>query len=82
MIIKNAKEKYIMAKIKKLQPHYLLLILLFNQLTSCQMKKELPQFHVEMCHPENRYDVTPIFDSIKTLEGIPAGLPYGSSSGR
>ncbi len=39
-------------------------------------------FHVEISQPGNQYPVTPIFDKIKTLEGIPAGLPYGSSSGR
>ena len=38
-------------------------------------------FHVEISQPENRYEVTPIFDNIRTLEGLKAGLPYGSSSG-
>ena len=40
-----------------------------------------PEFHVEICQPNNKYLVTPILDKIKTLEGNPAGLPYGSSSG-
>ncbi len=38
-------------------------------------------FHVEISQPDNRYEVTPVFDKIKTLEGNHAGLPYGSSSG-
>ena len=60
----------------------LVLLLLLTQLTShCQMKKELPEFHVEISHPEEKYFVTPIFDKIKTLEGVPASLPYGSTSG-
>lgn len=40
------------------------------------------EFPVEISHPENKYQITPVFDKIKTFEGIPAGLPYGSSSGR
>lgn len=46
------------------------------------MKKNLPEFYVEICSPDSKYDVTPIYDTIKTLEGVHAGLPYGSSSGR
>ncbi|WP_223878238.1 DUF2931 family protein [Chryseobacterium vrystaatense] len=38
-------------------------------------------FHVEISHPDNKYQITPVFDKIKTLEGTHAGLPYGSSSG-
>ncbi|MDR2236455.1 MAG: DUF2931 family protein [Chryseobacterium sp.] len=38
-------------------------------------------FQVEISQPDNRYQVTPVFDKIKTLEGTRAGLPYGSSSG-
>ncbi|MCV9929820.1 DUF2931 family protein, partial [Flavobacterium sp. LS1R49] len=45
------------------------------------MKKELPQFHVEMCHPENKYGIEPVYDKIKTLEGSSASFPYGGSSG-
>ena len=45
------------------------------------MKKELPEFHVEISHPQNKYIITPIFDRIKTLEGGPARLPYGHTSG-
>ncbi|WP_426485419.1 DUF2931 family protein [Flavobacterium sp. 2] len=45
------------------------------------MKKELPQFHVEMCHPENKYRIEPVYDKIKTLEGVHASFPYGGSSG-
>lgn len=49
--------------------------------TNCQKKEEIPRFHVEISHPDNNYSVTPIKDSITTLEGISAGLPYGSTSG-
>jgi hypothetical protein len=45
------------------------------------MKKEFPEFHVEMSHPENKYRIEPVYDSIKTLEGIKASFPYGGSSG-
>jgi len=62
------------------------LIILFALLASplvthCQMQQPLPEFHTEICHPENKYRITPVYDYIKTLEGSPAGLPYGSSSG-
>ncbi|MFB9062816.1 DUF2931 family protein, partial [Flavobacterium branchiarum] len=46
------------------------------------MIQPLPEFHVEICSPDNKYRIEPIFDTIKTLEGVPAGLPYGGSSGR
>jgi len=46
------------------------------------MKKNLPEFGVEISAPDNKYRITPIYDTIKTLEGVQAGLPYGSSSGR
>ena len=60
----------------------LVLLLILTQPTShCQMKKELPEFHVEIGHPQNKYIITPIFDKIKTLEGTPACLPYGHTSG-
>ena len=39
-------------------------------------------YYVEICHPSNEYQVTPIHDSIITLEGRRASLPYGSTSGR
>ena len=39
-------------------------------------------YYVEICHPSNEYLVTPIRDSIITLEGRRASLPYGSTSGR
>ena len=39
-------------------------------------------YYVEICHPSNEYQVTPIRDSIITLEGRRASLPYGSTSGR
>ncbi|WP_051191605.1 DUF2931 family protein [Flavobacterium gelidilacus] len=45
------------------------------------MKQEIPEFRTEISHPDKIYRITPIFDYIKTLEGNPAGLPYGSSSG-
>ncbi|WP_456314864.1 DUF2931 family protein [Pseudomonas shirazensis] len=46
------------------------------------MKKDLPEFHVEMCHPENKYGIEPVYDSIKTLEGVSASFPFGGSSGQ
>ena len=52
------------------------------QLISCQKKKPMPMYYVEICHPSNEYLVTPIHDSIITLEGRRASLPYGSTSGR
>ena len=42
----------------------------------------MPMYYVEICHPSNEYQVTPIHDSIITLEGRRASLPYGSTSGR
>lgn len=42
----------------------------------------LPEYNVQICHPNNDMDVTPVSDKIKTLEGVPAHLPYGSTSGR
>ena len=42
----------------------------------------MPMYYVEICHPSNEYLVTPIHDSIITLEGRRASLPYGSTSGR
>lgn len=60
---------------------YILIILFFN-LTQCQkMDERKSEFQVEICSPDTKYDVTPIFDKIKTLEGTHAGLPYGSTSG-
>jgi hypothetical protein len=60
----------------------LLVLVLLSQLNlHCQMNPKIPEFKTEICHPNNKYPITPIRDYIKTLEGIPAGLPYGSSSG-
>lgn len=62
----------------------MLLVALVSQLnTHCQMKQEqeIPEFKTEISHPNNKYPITPIHDYIKTLEGISAGLPYGSSCG-
>lgn len=42
--------------------------------------KKTPKFHVEISHPNEKYDVIPIFDSIIILECIKASLPYGSTS--
>ena len=57
-------------------------MMFFLQLASCQKKKPMPMYYVEICHPSNEYLVTPIHDSIITLEGRRASLPYGSTSGR
>lgn len=60
----------------------IVLLFLFSQLNvQCQMKQEISEFRTEISHPSKEYDITPIYDYIKTLEGNPAGLPYGSSSG-
>lgn len=59
----------------------LALILLTQLNTQCQMMEQTPEFDVEITHPNPKYLITPVFDYIKTLEGTPAGLPYGSSSG-
>ena len=60
----------------------LISLLCIMQLISCQKKKPMPMYYVEICHPSNEYLVTPIHDSIITLEGRRASLPYGSTSGR
>ena len=60
----------------------LISLLCIMQLISCQKKKPMPMYYVEICHPSNEYQVTPIRDSIITLEGRRASLPYGSTSGR
>ncbi|WP_228421900.1 DUF2931 family protein [Chryseobacterium soldanellicola] len=46
------------------------------------MKDKKLAFQVEICSPGNEYDIDPVYDEIKTLEGFHAGLPYGGSSGR
>lgn len=54
-------------------------------LANCQNKKEKVMiensYNVQICHPDNTMDITPIIDKIITLENIPSSLPYGSSSG-
>lgn len=53
-----------------------------TQITNCQMKNEkIPEWTAEMCHPENQYRIQMVKDKIFTLEGIHAGMPFGSSSG-
>ncbi|GAA3775791.1 DUF2931 family protein [Flavobacterium ginsengiterrae] len=45
------------------------------------MKNEkIPEWTAEMCHPANEYRIQMVKDEIFTLEGIRAGMPYGSSS--
>ncbi|MBQ0151736.1 MAG: DUF2931 family protein, partial [Chryseobacterium sp.] len=44
-------------------------------------EKELPEFNVEISHPNKSYTIEFVSDKIKTIEGISAGLPYGSTSG-
>jgi len=65
----------------KITTALILLVITLN--VSCQMKQKqaIPEFNTEISHPNNKYPVTPIHDYIKTIEGISAGLPYGSSSG-
>lgn len=61
---------------------FLVCFLAYVQITSCQMIKEkTPEWHAEMCHPNNAYRIQMVKDQIFTLEGIYAGMPYGSSSG-
>lgn len=60
----------------------LLYILLFTNLINCQEMKKIPEFHVEICHPSDKYLVEFVSDKIKTLEGVPAGLPFGGTSGK
>ncbi len=60
----------------------LILIVLSQFNLHCQMKTYTPEFNTEICHPNNNYEITPVLDYITTLEGTPAGLPYGSSSGQ
>ncbi len=57
--------------------------LFLTQNTGCQKMKEqaLPEFQVEISHPSNELDITPITDKIPLLEGGFAALPYGSTSG-
>ncbi|WP_228452214.1 DUF2931 family protein [Chryseobacterium sp. c4a] len=45
------------------------------------MKQELPEYNVQICHPNNKLEIEFVSDYIKTLEGVPAGLPYGGTSG-
>ncbi len=59
----------------------LLVLLLLSQLNlHCQMQQKTPEFVTEICHPDNKYLIVPVYDYIKTLENTPAGLPYGHSS--
>ncbi len=69
-------------RITKHLVHHILCFILCINLIQCQKMDENLEFHVEISQPGNKYEITPIFDKIKTLEGTPAGLPYGSSSGR
>ncbi|MBT2621191.1 DUF2931 family protein [Chryseobacterium sp. ISL-6] len=57
--------------------------MLFFHILSCQKmkEKEVPEFHVEICAPANQYRIEFVDDKITTLEGIPANLPYGGTSG-
>lgn len=65
-----------------MKKNILIILLCVIQLISCQKKKSMPMYYVEICHPSSEYLVTPIRDSIITLEGVRASLPYGSTSGR
>ena len=70
-----------MDKLKNRLPKLLLLLLLSQFTSQCQKMKKVPDFHVEVSVPTNKYRVVAIYDYIKTLEKTAAGLPYGSSSG-
>mgnify|MGYP003576284559 CR=1 FL=1 len=71
-----------MDNIKRIIKICILSLVLYAPLTRCQMIQKLPEFHVEISSPETKYRIEPIYDTIKTLEGVHAGLPYGGSSGR
>ena len=71
-----------MINMKNTISYIIILCLGLLPITSCQKKEVIPQFYVEISHPDNKYRITPIKDYILTLEGTTAGLPYGSSSGR
>ena len=76
---KKIRREYI--NMKKIS-YIIILSLGLLPIASCQKKEVMPEFHVQISHPDNKYQVTPVKDYILTLEGTPAGLPYGSSSGR
>ncbi len=59
----------------------ILFLLLTLQIISCQEKDKTPEFHIEISHPNNDLNITPVQDKIFTLEGQDAHLPYGSTSG-
>ena len=67
---------------KKKISYIIILSLGLLPIASCQKKEVMPEFHVQISHPDNKYQVTPVKDYILTLEGTPASLPYGSSLGR
>ncbi|WP_228377048.1 DUF2931 family protein [Chryseobacterium sp. FH2] len=46
-----------------------------------EKNEKLPEFQVEISHPRNKLDISPVEDKIITLEGVAASLPYGSTSG-
>jgi Protein of unknown function (DUF2931) len=70
-----------MDKLKTKIPKLLLLILFSQLTTQCQKMKKPPEFHTEICHPDDKYEFTAIYNYIKTLEGTPASLPFVDSSG-
>ncbi|WP_312902080.1 DUF2931 family protein [Chryseobacterium taichungense] len=59
----------------------LLYLFVFTNLIHCQEMNKTPEFHVEISHPANKYEIEFVSDHIKTLEGSHAGLPYGGTSG-
>ena len=67
-------------KMKKI----IVLFIILTQTVSCQKMKDkkLPEFHVEVSSPDNKYLVEFVSGDIKTLEGVQAGLPFGGSSGK
>ncbi len=67
--------------IKRLLQYTICFILCINLIHCQKMKEEKLAFQVEISSPATQYRVEPVFDKIKTLEGIHAGLPYGGSSG-
>jgi len=64
--------------------YFIVCVFLLLQNISCQkMEKEstVPSYNVQISHTDNKHLITPVEDSLITLEGVAAHLPYGSSSG-
>lgn len=72
-------------KIDSMRNLFLLTTVVLFQLTGCQKlhlkRNVMPVYNIEISQSAKDYVITPIEDSIETLEHTGASLPYGSSSG-